>query len=270
MKIAIIFYGFFRTFDFCKESLKNNVIDPMNCDVFFNSPKTVYTPKKDEISELHNVYSKNEKLIDDEVVNFFGPHLKSHKLRDYDSRPYVDLLNQNGLPLYNNVTKQHTWRTLSYFHSISLSVSLFEEYVKANNVHYDLVILTRADLKYYTVFNPHAVDLNKINCPAHFLLLPEEPQLNHLSDEERQQWPVRQRPGGAGVIGTDRWLNDQIITGSQNNILIYKNLYEKAIEYGKEGICFNQETYLGFHCLKNGLDFTGTDFVTYEIWRQEK
>ena len=270
MKTALILYGFPRTFNYCKNSLRQFVLDPLNCDVFIACPDTFYASKKDESPELHSFYARNEDKVEQSIIDFFGSNLKSLELRQYDSKLYFDILNNNNLSLFNETTKQHTWRTLSYFHSISLSVNLFNKYIEENNCHYDAVILTRPDLKYYSNFNLNNVDFSKINCPLHFLLVMQEPCLAHIPEEERKNPEIRKRTGGATVFGFNRWLNDQIIVGTQENILIYKNLFEKSIEYYKKDMCFNQETYVGAHCLINGLDFTGSDFVSYEIWREEK
>lgn len=121
---------------------------------------------------------------------------------------------------------------------------------------------------------------SKINCPEYFLAILEE--MKHLPVNEQTLIERRKRFGGAGVHVfkknqfyfdkpriQNRWLNDNILCSSQSNILKYSNIFEKSIEYYKEGLCFNQETYIAIHALKNGIDFCGAPFTTYELWRSD-
>ena len=64
MKIALILYGFPRTFNYCKDSLKQFVLDPLDCDVFIASPDTFYASKKDEAFELHSLRARNEDKVE--------------------------------------------------------------------------------------------------------------------------------------------------------------------------------------------------------------
>ena len=64
MKTAIIFSGFFRTFDYVKESLATNVINTFDdCDVFFSSPKTMFSAPEDEVPEYHHIHAQNDHMV---------------------------------------------------------------------------------------------------------------------------------------------------------------------------------------------------------------
>ena len=266
MKIALILHGFFRTFDFCKNSLLENIINPLNCDVFINAPTTSYTAKKDEIPHLHSVFSRDDKTMY-QSLECFGNNLVSCDLRKYNSNFYKQKVIDEKFPQLNTFG-QENYRVLSTMHSISLSVQTFKKHVELTGNHYDLVILTRPDVKYYTNFNPGVVDLTKLNCPAYFCIAPEHEQLVNLPFQEKIKAHIRKRPNGAGVYGMPgRWFNDQVMCGSQETILKYSSFFDKAPDYFREGITFTNETCIAFHAIKNGIDFCGTDFITYDLWR---
>jgi hypothetical protein len=101
----------------------------------------------------------------------------------------------------------------------------------------------------------------------------EDQQLKDMPWDDRKPAIHRRRPGGAGVhasqlVGPGRWFNDNIVFGSQEKMLTYTNYYDSVIKYFHEGICFNTETMLAVHAFKNGLEWCGTDVITYEVWRQ--
>jgi hypothetical protein len=250
MKTAIIFAGFFRTFDYVKQTFADLVMNPLNCDIFFAAPHTMFALPENEIVELHGIYSQNANLVD---PAWFGDRLKSFKLLEHNSQIYKDLIIKHNISQVNAIG-QHTWRILSYMHNISESVSVFKNYVMNNNVHYDLVILTRPDIKYYRPINVAALDMNKINFALHSMV--------------------------GGSLGTcssapsksfNKPFNDQMVAGTQENILVYHNIYDSVLSYHKnEGVVFNSETFWGVHCIRNGLDCVGKDFVLYELWRESK
>jgi hypothetical protein len=263
MKTAIIFYGFFRKFEVTKESLKQNVIDPLNTDVFFTTFETLDT-KRDDAQDNSKLA-----LVDNKIIDFFGDRLKKYELRPHQPNKDRQFLTENNLPTWTELCLQETYRIVSMQQSLTRSMKLFEKYVKDNNLYYDLVILTRPDIKYYTQFNPSMVDMNKVNCPEHFLMHYEDPHMRYIPPEQRsiRDIEIRKVKGGAGVFGFNRWLNDQILCGSQEKMLIYATLSDRLIEYVRENICFNNETLIGAHLIKNGIEFGPSNFVTYELWR---
>lgn len=273
MKTAVILYGFFRTFNFCKHSLVNHVLLPMDADVFFSTPETVYTRKQDEMEFLHHVFCRNEDLVDTNILDSFNQgrdRVKQFSIRKYDSAIYKKFLTDNKFPFYNDFTKQHLWKVLSSLHSFSLSMNLWKKYVETHKVNYDLVILTRPDIRYYTNFNPSAVDMNKINCPKYFAIDPSHDELKHMTPEQQKDIYNRRRFGGAGVHGFNRWLNDNMLVGNQHNMLQLCTLWDNIVPYVHSGVNFNYETLVGAHMIKNNIPFDGSDFIVYELWRPDR
>lgn len=250
MRVAVIFAGFFRTFEFVKQSLADHLLNPLDCDVFFSSPKTSFALPENEVPELHQKYSQNTNLVD---VSWFGSRLKSFELVDHNAQFYKDICAQYTVPQFNHVY-QHTWRVLSYMHAISRSVSVFRNYVTTNNLHYDLVIITRPDVKYYRQLDPHILDMSKVNFALHSMV-------------GGQLGTCAANPSSSFL----KPFNDQMVAGTQENMMIYHNIFDQSLLYHQnEGIIFNSETLWGVHCMKHGLDCIGMDFVLYELWRESK
>src|SRR4029077_3164358 len=130
MKAAVIFTGFFRTFPFVKKTFKDFIMDPLNPDIFFSTPKTLFTPlqHEDPLRIIERPYhTANNKLVATEVIDFFGDRLKSYELIDYDATPYRALCAQNDIPYYN-FNKDPTFRILSQLTSQELSMKVFKQY----------------------------------------------------------------------------------------------------------------------------------------------
>lgn len=239
MKTAIIFAGFFRTFDVVKETLREHVLEPLNCDVFFVAPKTMFANPSNEIPEYHHIYSQNTNLVD---IKWFGSRLKSYNLIDHDAKKYKDLITANNI---SEITYcgQYSWRILSYMHNISLSVKLFNDYVENNNINYDAVILTRPDIKYYKSIDYSFVNFTKLNYALHSVV--------------------------EGKVGTSIPYNDQMVIASPSIISIYSNLYDNVLAYHKnDGTLFNSEIFCRTHINKHGIECIDSDFTLYELWRK--
>lgn len=246
MKVAIVFAGFFRTFDYVRDSFKEHVLEKIDCDVFFVAPKTSFAMPENEPKEMHHVYAQNKDLVD---PGWFGDRLKAFELIDHDAQGYKDTIVRHNISERNNVN-QYCWRILSYMHNISLSMSLFSKYVAENNAHYDAVILTRPDMKYYRSPDVSLLDMTKINFAKHSM----------IGD--------RLCTCDASPPSFHKPFNDQIVAGTQENMLLYANIYDRVIQYHKErGISFISETFFGVHSLAYGIDCIATDFVMYELWR---
>jgi hypothetical protein len=252
MKTAIIFSGFFRTFDYVKGTLTNNIMNTLDCDVFFSTPKTMFANTNDEVPEYHNIHSQNDELVGANVIDFFGDKLKMFELRDYDGQFYKDALITNGVPS-KNFCDQHTWRILSQLHSTYFSLNIFKQYVESNGINYDVVILARPDVIYHSRLNIGGIQWDKINYPSHAVF---EGKLRILSPHARPSPTLKKA------------FNDQMLIGSQNNILTFHSLYENVMNYFREGIDFNHETMMGVHLIKNKIKWCGVNYITYELCRR--
>jgi hypothetical protein len=270
MKTAFILYGFFRTFDYCKHTLIKHVLEPLDADVFFSTPDTVYTRKKDEVEGLHHCFSRNEDLVDNKIIDCFGSKLKKYEIRQYDSESFKKHIKFLGFPETIQLTNQLSWKVASSLYSFASSMNIFKSYVEETKCHYDLVIITRPDIRWYEDFHPEVVKIDCINCPKFFAIDPSHEQLIHLSDEEKKRIHNRRRQGGAGIHGFNRWINDNILCGNQENMLRLANVYDCIPKYKNAGICFNYETIIGYHMIHNNIPLTDTDFAVYELWRPDR
>lgn len=257
MKTAVIFTGFLRTFNYTKDSFKQYIMDPLDTDIFISTPKTFFTLKKDEEPswyERHPFHSVHEKLVDEETLNFFGDHLKSYELTDYDQQIYKNLCLQNNVPEFN-FNKSYCWRVASYLFSIQKSVYLFKQYVEKHNLVYDLVIMTRGDNKYFTPFNLSALDITKINYPDH--------NRNQKGYHHLPSWcsPSDKIP---------KAFSDQLLCGTQQNMLIWSNIGNKSFDHFKEDMYYTAENLMPYHLMKNNIDWCGNNYIEHALWRLEE
>jgi hypothetical protein len=250
MKAACVFAGYFRTWDYVKDTFVNRIMNPLTADIFFSSPKTVFSPPENEVREFHHIHSQNQQLVEP-VISFFGDKLKSYELRDSDQSHWRSIIAANHMS-EKNIHNQYHWRTLAQIHGISASMQLFKRYVEEFGITYDLVILARPDVKYYSEFNVDHIDLSKVNYQTHSM---NNGRLSILA------------PTSAPSPSLKQAFNDQILAGSQSKMLSFASAYDSIIRYHKEGICFNTETLLGIHCVRNGIPFTGSNYILYELWR---
>lgn len=246
MKSTLIFSGFFRTFEYCYQSLMQDIIIPLDADVYVHSYTTVYTPANMEVSELHGNYSRNDSTVNiDDVNDKLGGRIKSYKLEEYDNTEYLDLVKQLGMP-EKNIVNQYHWRNFSHINSICKAVNLFHD----TKIHdYDLVIKTRPDVK-----SVRKIDVSKIN-------------LDQISYSYPDGFPTTDLSGPADF---PYYFADQLFVSSQKIMCQFKELYPTAIEFAKNGITICNEAVLGRFCQKHNIKFGPADFHFHRLQRDEK
>lgn len=237
MKTAVIFFGFFRTFEQTKQSFKDHIMDPLDADIYFSTPKTLF----------HDT----DIPVGSDVIDFFGNNLKSYELIDYDINKYKDFVIQNNIP-ERNYAGTLAYHIASQCNGRSLSTQVFQKYINENKIEYDLVILTRPDLKYHTKFDCNKVDYDKINCPSHYW------DFGRLWNPD----PHTNRPPQIS-----KGLGDIVLAGSQKNMLVYASMYDNIAKYSKEGMEFLSECLVPYHLIKNNIDWCGQDIIQFEIIR---
>lgn len=255
MKVAVIFTGFFRTFHYTKQSFKDNIMDPLNPDIFFSSPKTLFTLPQNEdhnIVKRYPFHLANQNLVAPEVIDFFGDNLKSYELIDYNHEPILQSCVEHNIPYYTR-DGAVSFRILSQLINKELSVKIFKQYAEKNNSNYDVVIMTRGDLKYYSSVNFDVINLNSIGCENHGTPLPPViPRWCPPSNRIPQPF------------------NDQITIGSQKNMLVWHNLAQSFFDFWKEGLYFTPENIMSYHLKQNNINLYDAHFINYELWRHEK
>lgn len=268
-RVAVIFTGFFRTFNFTKDSFKFFIMDPLNADIFFSSPKTLYTLAKDEDPnwphileedpnknrpDHYSYLSINDKCVGSEIIDFFGDKLKAYELIDYSIEPYIELCRKNNIPDLN-FNGALTFRILSQLSGIEKSANIFKKYVEQNNITYDLVIMTRGDNKYFTPFDINALDMDKLNYPDHnrnqggfHYLPPNTPPSNKIH----------------------KTFSDHMLVGSQKNMLVWNNIASSSFDHFREGMYYTTENLMAYHLIKNNVDWCGTNYIEHALWRHEE
>lgn len=243
MKIAILFYGYARTFCQLKELYKNHF--PKDADVFIQTYETFYAkPENETVNSCDFVTYTTKDVFDDTFNNIvyfdnpvFSPEYAHNIVKQYK-------LNEK------NEINQYNFRTFCLLQNIKKVINAKKNYEAKNNFIYDCVILTRLDLKLYSpIIIPH--NLNKIYFPIGEGFFPDG----------------KRKIGCAAVFGTKKCFNDQIIVGNSKNINILESTYDKIINYHYQNIMINTETLLGIHCMKNNVNFEPYDICTYEIFR---
>ena len=257
MKVAVIFTGFFRTFHFVKHTFKEFIMDTLDIDVFFSSPKTLFTlPQHEDAEWVKHVpyHSANEKLVTPEIIDFFGDKLKAYELIDYEAEPYKKLCEEHNIPYYTR-DGVPSFRILSQLYSKELSMKVFKQYIEQHNIHYDLVIMTRGDNKYFNPFNINVIDLNKIGYPDHNR---NQKTFNFLP------------PDCPPSDKIPKAFNDQLLIGTPINMLVWCDVAQKSFEYFNEGMYFTAENLMAYHLIKNNIDWYGSNYIEYALWRHEE
>ena len=211
-KIALCISGYLRTFNECYPSIKENVIQDYDCDIFIHT----YDKYRDKPS-YHNLDEYDRE--------------KNYDL-DMDFLENISNLKVLYIEKWNDI--KHTFYNLSKTLNVNYAPSVFaspykiykcnelkKNYEKENNFIYDLVIRTRGDQIFTKRINFENLKENQIlinSCP--------------FGDEDRVH-NCNSNPDVAKVV-----LNDRFAAGSSENIDYLSNLYNNI------GVFTNNENYL--------------------------
>jgi hypothetical protein len=236
LKVAVCFFGLFRSFDRTKETIKTNFLDIYNPDVFLYSPNTFYAKNnQDPLNGQDNPVP----LTEDYVKNFFGDKLKDFVIWDLDPNIFIQQVQKNRMPEKNNIG-QWAWRSYSMFHHIKKSLELRQNYERNNNIKYDVVILMRPDIELGKRMELEGLNLNKINH-----------SVSHA----------------ASVFGFNILFGDHLLAAKPNVVDIFCSLYDRIGDYYRTGITLNNETLMGYHLIKNKIEWHKSDFVGHGVVR---
>lgn len=248
MKTAIIWFGFFRNFNHCYKTMLNDVIEPLNADIYFHSYETIYTPKNMEAEGMHWTASINDdKLSINDLQQKLNNRIKSYEIEQYDSNQYHQIVSDFNLPEKNMVGQLH-WRVLSTNHSLHKSINHFINNRKDN---YDLIVLTRPDIRSLRLMNISMLNLD---------------QISYSYPEGRAVTPDHLR----GPADFPHYVEDQLLVMSQSNLEKLKDLFPTVIEFAKNGITLCNEAILGRYYEKHNIKFGPCDFHFHDIWRKNE
>lgn len=241
MRIAICFYGLARSF----RSLKDKYLRylPDDADIFIKTYGHFYEGDNEDSTENAVTEKHFRDVFGDRLKNFSKCRMSKY------IRESSFVVEVNKIAKMNWVG-QHTHRIVSMMRLIKHVVNAKRHYERIHNFKYDCVILTRLDLDFACpLYIPP--DLSKVYCPS---------GEGYKPDGSRKF-------GCAGVAGTDKQLNDQILISNSDNINIIGKIYDMIAKFHLDRIPINAETLIGHMLIRHNVRFEPTDIMTYIIKR---
>jgi hypothetical protein len=203
MKLAILFTGRINDNKDQYENIMKNLVNNQEVDFFISYPKDT---NKDMVQKVSQLY--NPKIIIENNEEYFN-------VDKYKKRPE---------------TNKHN--VLSMYLSRLNIKNAFNDYVRTTNIHYDVIISTRIDLRF-------KCEINLIDSLKHI-------QNNELCIPN----PVFDYLG----------INDQFAMGNSNTIDTYLNAYNSLFELLESGVILHPETLLINYLRNNNMTFHRFDF----------
>lgn len=154
MKSALCLSGHLRTFEATFPSFKENVIDPMNCDVFIHTWNSLGAPTKKNMGDIQ-FENKNISSILNTVHQLYQPK-KIIVEEENNFQSFKDQTNHIIVPdAEKSFIMQHLGLHVAMFYSIFKANQLKSEYEAEHNFKYDRVIRCRPDLRFNSKLEPH-------------------------------------------------------------------------------------------------------------------
>lgn len=247
-KIAVCFYGFLRTNKLIYNNLLLNFINPLSPDVFICCPNVFFS-----LNSYDNIRGQdNPEIVDNKYLySVFGKKLKTTKIIDPNPQKFKDAVIRKKLPEIERIIIDEgteyawewtgfTYRSLSMFYQFREVLQLATNYENLMKSKYDTIILMRPDLDIKSKTDISGLDLNKVYSSG-----------SHI----------------APIVGTNRQIGDHLLISKRDNILKLKTLYEDIEKYHREGIRMNNETLIGWHFIKNNIEFEYNNFCDHLLLR---
>ncbi len=139
LKIAICFFGHLRSYKKCAKSLKRNLLQYYDCDLFMHTWTTI-----DHNTQTWHNYKKEDGLTNKEkVINTYGA-FKGIKIEEQRPKDlgFITIKKSNT----DKETKISLFGINAVLHSMRQSLSECEEYAKINQVTYDYILFIRPDI----------------------------------------------------------------------------------------------------------------------------
>lgn len=266
MKTAVLLYGFMRTYETTSISLIKNILEPNNADLFiytYNNEGVSYLPLSTSDINLikckqGNIQdSKGEKTNINKIKKAYGKYLKDISIVEYNPLKFIN--DTKNIPSFGAPVN----RMFSLYNNITEVSKLLIKYAEKNDINYDIVILARPDLHFYTRIDVTKLDKEKLNIP----FMGGNIKLNGKNE-------IYYVAGYKNVSKCEYIpyetiaFSDQFIISSYNNMKCLSLLYSKLPEYYKENFpVYHSESVLYYHLgLKQNLDVQQIPFY-YEILR---
>lgn len=232
MKVAVCLSGQLRSFKTCGQSIIDNIIEPLNADVFMH-----VWERSTKYDGTNRFKVFGDEGTTEEAVAMFKPIA-------YISKPFnlekeVKLAQNNNLDVImtriSNATSDQRCYNASKSYLYSLT-NMFYKIYKANQLKcrheekmgfkYDYVIRCRPDFLFSTKMN---IDMLKLATPTNIVL-----QLDAYAKKTRQ--------------------NDKFSYGTSEVMDRYSNAYKHVVQYIDEGCKINGQDYNMYHIQKLALD----------------
>jgi hypothetical protein len=175
VKLALCFSGDSRTYAKCIASIKNNLLDKFDCDVFVSTYQTTNEIKDDIINlykpKKYNFHNKNNIT---EVVSKYSHNLgvvKINNINVFDDNVVDDLKCTNNFEdyffNYSEYEKHFVYDNvnigaLCQFFGIYDVAKLCKEYMLEHKIQYDFILRIRLDDFFYNEFILNELEENEI------------------------------------------------------------------------------------------------------------
>ena len=204
-KIAICISGYLRTFENCYQSIKENLIQDYDCDIFIHTYDKIRAKPSyhnQDYYDRERDYSLN--------LDFFEkiPNLKSLVIENFDD------IKGNFLKFQNRLGIDYMPAVYMAPYKIYKCNELKKKYERDNNFIYDVVIRTRGDQVFTKKIN--------FNFPENKILINsypfgDEDYIHNCTEKEESR-----------TVG---YLNDRFAAGSSENIDYLSDLYNHLETY---------------------------------------
>jgi len=267
MKTAIVLYGFMRTFKITANSLLKNIAVPNDADIFIFSytNEGVSILNKNEDINTQKLQNGTMQDLDGSFINekilkeIYGERLKKCLLKVYSE--HMEKFKLDSKNIYSPILPIE--RVFSLYFNITGATKLLIDYEIETVIKYDVIILARPDLNFYSQIKIEDYNLDKINIANY------GGNINPIGKNEAYHCCFYKNVKRAEYIPFREIIfSDQLIISKRKNMIKLVKLYEKLNEYDTYGlpVC-HPETILYYHlCMSEGLNVQTND-IKYEILR---
>lgn len=237
MKTALCLSGHLRSFRHTFQSLKNNIIDPLNCDVFIHTWDVIGAPTGKNPGDIKNENFKTINCLQD-IYGMFNPKYMSIEEQQDKLDLFINQTNDIKVPAdEQQYIMKHIGLHISMFYSIFMSNNLRKDYEQENNIEYDLIVRCRPDLFFKTILDfSMFADKNKLYVPD---------------------------------IATyvSNGINDQVAISSPSTMDTYCDIYHCIANYYRHRVCTARpEVMIKYHLDKNNIK-TESKNIDYDLYR---
>ncbi len=267
-KVAVLLYGYLRTFEQTAPSLFKHIIVPHDADIFYFGPQETDKPSLQHGRVVGAFNPKNYTDQTKEDVDLkaafhcYGGALKDYRFDTEPASAFATLA--ESCPREEWLYSLNPARFFSMAFNMTRAYQLMEAYERENNIRYDKVILTRPDLCFYA-----PLELTTV-CPG-TLQIPEGSGFDvDLGRRSMGNAPVMfyKNITTGEVLELGLSFNDQVLIFCRQDADLINTLFDEIRNYVNIRVPLTPETMLYFHfCKRGGLKLQQNKSIFYEIVR---